>query len=404
MTDDVVDTLCRLIRIPSVNPMGRDVLGSPFGESAVTDFLEQFFQALGIPAYRQPVAPGRDNIVACVPGTAGEGPPRLILFDAHQDTVPVEGMTIDPWTPTIDQGRIYGRGACDVKGGMACLLTAFARLSAERPPGMPTLILACTVNEENGFTGARALAQLWSEGPTPFFPRPPDQVMVAEPTDLNVVVAHKGVIRWRCHAVGRAAHSSSPDLGENAIYHMGHALLQLERYAMELKKGSVDPRLGPATINVGTIHGGICVNAVPDSCTIEVDRRLIPEEDPDAARHHVLDWLAKHVPCADRLRHDPPFLVSRGLSDRRNSEFAERLAQVIRQQGHAAQCSGVPYGTNAPFFAATNVPTVVFGPGSIAQAHTAAEWIAIDQLHAAVEVYCAVGRGATFGGERERER
>ena len=219
-----------------------------------------------------------------------------MVFDAHQDTVPVEGMTIDPWNPTIEQGRVFGRGACDVKGAMACMLTAFARLAAERPPDMPTLILACTVNEENGFTGARALAQCWSEGPSPFFAHPPDQVIVAEPTDLHVVVTHKGVMRWRCHAFGRAAHSSNPDQGENAIYHMGHALLQLQRYATELKQGEFDPRLGPPTINVGTIHGGICVNAVPDSCTIEVDRRLLPDEDPATARQHVLDALAQTGP------------------------------------------------------------------------------------------------------------
>jgi acetylornithine deacetylase len=396
MTHDVVDTLCQLIRIPSVNPMGREVLGSPYGEHAVTEFLEQFFRTLGVPYYRQSVAPWRDNILARIDGTSGGAASPIVVFDVHQDTVPVEGMTIDPWNATIDQGRVYGRGACDVKGALACLLTVFARLATERPPGMPTLILACTVNEENGFTGARALAQCWAECPSPFFSHPPDQVIVAEPTDLNVVVAHKGVVRWRCHAQGRAAHSSSPDLGENAIYHMGHALVQLQRYAAELKKGSCDPRLGPPTINVGTVHGGICVNAVPDSCTIEVDRRLLPDEDPLVARQHVLDWLAQRVSCADRLRHDPPFLVSRGLSDGGNSDLARRLERVICTCGHAAQQMRVPYGTNAPAFAATDVPTVVFGPGSIAQAHTADEWIAIDQLQRAVDVYYAAGRGGTI--------
>jgi acetylornithine deacetylase len=400
MNHDVVETLRQLIRIPSVNPMGRDVQERPYGEHAVTDYIEQFFRALGVPFQRQHVAPQRDNIMARIDGTAADAARSIVLFDAHQDTVPVEGMTIDPWNPTIEQGRVFGRGACDVKGAMACMLTAFARLAAERPPDMPTLILACTVNEENGFTGARALTQYWSEGPSPFFAHPPDQVIVAEPTDLHVVVTHKGVMRWRCHALGRAAHSSNPDQGENAIYHMGHVLLQLQHYATELKRGEFDPRLGPPTINVGTIHGGICVNAVPDSCTIEVDRRLVPDEDPAAARQHVLDFLAQRVPCADRLRHEEPFLVSCGLSDSRNSELAQRLRQVICDRGHAAQHVGVPYGTNAPCFAATNVPTVVFGPGSIAQAHTADEWIAIDQLHTAVEVYYAVGRGGTVRGQR----
>jgi acetylornithine deacetylase/succinyl-diaminopimelate desuccinylase family protein len=398
MIPDVVETLRQLIRIPSVNPMGRDVTGEQYYERALTDYLEQFFQGLGVPICRQQVASRRDNILARIDAPAGDNQGSIVVFDAHQDTVPVDGMTIDPWEPRIDQGRVFGRGACDVKGAMACMLTAFARLAAERPPDMPTLIMACTVNEENGFTGARSLAQSWVDGTSPIFPRSPDQVIVAEPTGLHVVVTHKGVVRWRCHAVGRAAHSSCPDNGENAIYHMGHAVLQLQRWAEVLQQGARDPRLGPPTINVGTIHGGICVNAVPDLCTIEIDRRLIPEETPETARQQALDWLTQHVIVADRLRHDPPFLVSRGLSARGNAQLAQRLRQVIRKHGVAARRIGVPYGTNAPFFAATGVPTVVFGPGSIEQAHTAAEWVSIDQLHTAVEVYTAVGRGGTING------
>ena len=240
MIPDVVETLRQLIRIPSVNPMGRDVTGEQYYERALTDYLEQFFQDLGVPVCRQPVAPQRDNIMARIDAPAGDDQGSIVVFDVHQDTVPVDGMTIDPWEPRIDQGRVFGRGACDVKGAMACMLTAFARLAAERPPDMPTLIMACTVNEENGFTGARSLAQSWVDGTSPIVPRLPDQVIVAEPTGLHVVVTHKGVVRWRCHAVGRAAHSSCPDNGENAIYHMGHAVLQLQRCAEVLKQGACD--------------------------------------------------------------------------------------------------------------------------------------------------------------------
>jgi acetylornithine deacetylase len=392
---DVVETLQQLIRIPSVNPMGRDGTGTPYLESALTDHLEHFFRGLEVPFCRQHVAPGRENILARIDPPAPAGRGSIIVFDAHQDTVPVDGMTIDPWDPQIDQGRVLGRGACDVKGAMACMLTAFARLAAERPAHMPTLIMACTVNEENGFAGARRLTQSWKDGTLPLLDRIPDQVVVAEPTGLHVVVAHKGVMRWRCHAAGRAAHSSCPESGENAIYHMARAVLQLEQYADALQQVDCDPRLGPPTLNVGTIHGGLCANAVPDHCEIELDRRLLPDEDPEAARQQLLAWLTHHVPTADRLRHDPPFLVSRGLSDRDNASLARRLQQVIAQQGVAARLVGVPYGTNAPFYAATGAPTVVFGPGSIEQAHTAAEWVSIDHLHTAVTVFTAVGRGDT---------
>src|SRR5207249_11663727 len=121
------------------------------------------------------------------------------LFEAHQDTVPVDGMTIPPWTPDVRDGRIYGRGSTDIKGGMAAMLAALSRLAIERPPNMPTIVLACTVNEEHGFTGATHLTKLWTGGGSKLMPRAPDAAVVAEPTLLNVVVAHKGVVRWRCH-------------------------------------------------------------------------------------------------------------------------------------------------------------------------------------------------------------
>ncbi len=397
-TLELIPTLQQLIRIPSVNPMGRSVAGAPYGEHALTDFLEQSFRALGLPCCRQTVAPGRENIIARLDAPYDADRRSVILFEAHQDTVPADGMTIDPWEPRIEQGRVFGRGACDVKGAMACMLAALAQLSDTRPPEMPTLLMACTVNEEHGFTGAQRLAQSWQDGSLPLLDRAPDQVIVAEPTDLQVVVTHKGLVRWRCHAAGRAAHSACPDRGENAIYHMARTVLELERLAHALQRAPGDPRLGPPTLNVGTIHGGICVNAVPDQCTIEIDRRVLPDETPEAARQQALDWLAQHLPDADRVRHEPPFLISAGLSDRENRQLATRLQQMIQARGGTAHQVGVPYGTNAPFYAAAGAPTVVFGPGSIAQAHTADEWISIDQLHAATDLFTAVGRGATLDG------
>jgi len=395
MIPDVVETLQGLIRIPSVNPMGREVTGAPFLESALTDHLEQFFRRLAVTCWRQPVAPGRDNLLARLDPPTDSDRRAMVVFEAHQDTVPVEGMTIEPFEPRIDGGRVYGRGACDVKGALACMLTAFARLADERPSDMPTLILACTVNEEHGFAGAQALAHAWSARRHPMLPRTPDQVIVAEPTGLDVVVTHKGVLRWRCQALGRAAHSSRPTDGDNAIYRMAQTVSELERYAEALQQRAADPRLGPPSLSVGTIHGGICVNTVPDLCTIEIDQRLLPDEPPDAARQQVLDWLAGRTDDPGRIRHEPPSLVCPGLGDQDNRELADRLSVVAAAQGAPARRVGVPYGTNAPFYAATGAPTVVFGPGSIEQAHTADEWIALDQLHTAVEIYTAVGRGLT---------
>jgi acetylornithine deacetylase len=391
MPYDVVETLSRLVRTPSVNPMGRDVHGPEYYEYAVTALLEEYFEQLDVPWYRQPVAPGRDNIIARLDGAvAPEHGGAVLVFEAHQDTVPVDGMTIDPWEPAIRDGRLYGRGACDVKGGLACMLTAFARLAQHRPAPGPTVLIACTVNEEHGFSGARALADAWARHDLPLLPRRPDAVIVAEPTSLDVVVAHKGCVRWRCIAQGRAAHSAFPGRGENAVYQMAHALVALQNYAHQLEQSETRSPLGTPTLSVGTIQGGICVNAVPDRCVIEIDRRLMPDEHPDAARDAAMQWIAQHVPHADRLRHEPPFLAGPGLPDQTPTRLAQRLRDALAGFGRSPSWLAVPYCTDAPFFAALGIPTVVFGPGSIEQAHTEAEWVPLDQLAVATDVLHAL--------------
>jgi acetylornithine deacetylase/succinyl-diaminopimelate desuccinylase-like protein len=380
---DLVKTLAELVAIPSVNPMGRDVTGPQFYEHRLTEYLERFFGALGLPVERQTIDPLRDNIIARLDG---DDDAPVLLWDAHQDTVPVEGMTIDPFGATIQQGRLYGRGACDIKGGLAAMLAAFARLAEERPPRRPTVLMACTVNEEHGFTGAEGLCRLWSEGAKSIFPRRPDMAIVAEPTRLDVVVAHKGMVRWRCQTVGRAAHSSQPQLGQNAIFRMAPVLTALAHYQLEvLPRLNEHPLCGRPTLSVGTIHGGTSVNTVPDLCTIEIDRRLLPGDDPQDAYQHVIDFLRENAADSGRLEHLPPMMRSRGLSNDNNGALADRLAATVRESRRSVRQIGVPFGTNAAAFGA-HCPTVVFGPGSIDQAHTADEWIALEELELASEI------------------
>ncbi len=385
--DSVIATLCELIRIPSVNPMDRAARGSEHCEARLTDWLQDRFETLGLPWQRQAVSPRRDNIYARLDGDRSptEGG-QVIVFEVHQDTVPVDGMTIAPWTPVHDGDRIYGRGAADVKGGMACMLTALARLQRQRPRSMPTIIMACSVNEENGFTGAYAMAEAWQRDELSILPRLPDAVIVAEPTLLDVVVAHKGLVRWRCTSRGRAAHSSCPQDGDNAIYCMARALEALEEYATKLAAGNSHPMLGPPTLSVGTIRGGLSVNTVPDRCVIEIDRRLLPDETPADARQHAIDWLAARVPHPDRLEHAAPFLAAEGLDQDDNSRLAAALSAAVRARGFRGRHIGVPYATDAHAFARIHIPTVVFGPGSTAQAHTTDEWISVQQLEAAVAI------------------
>lgn len=392
-----VAILRELVAIPSVNPMAGAASGPDVGEERLTDFLESLFTRLGLTCLRQPVEPGRDNLLAKLDG---EVPPQdggaLLLFGVHQDTVPVAGMTIDPYGGEIRDGRLYGRGACDVKGGMAAMIAAVARLAEERPPGMPTIVLACTVNEECGFSGAQALVDLCRGQSGSFLPRRPDAAVVAEPTELDVVLAHKGVVRWRCHTRGLAAHSAHPEQGDNAIYKMGRALVAVDRYQREVI-GSLGfhPLCGRPTISVGTIEGGVGVNVVPDHCVVQIDRRLLPGESPEVAIRHLSEYLNQETGLA--LEHDPPFMQGLPLSEQENGPLAERLWAVAAEVAGQCRQIAVAYATDAAFFAAAGIPTVVFGPGSIRQAHTVDEWIALEQLKLATEIYYRFGQSMVAG-------
>ena len=185
-----------LVRIPSINPMGRPLQGPEIYEHRLTAYLEEFFRGLGVPYERQTVAPLRDNIWArCeLPGAR-----RTLCLEAHQDTVPAENMTIDPFGAKVENGRLYGRGACDIKGGMAAMLATLARIARDKPRGAANVVMACTVDEEHTFTGVRALVKRGLKA---------DMAVVAEPTDLNIVHAHKGIARWHVTTAGRSCHSS----------------------------------------------------------------------------------------------------------------------------------------------------------------------------------------------------
>jgi acetylornithine deacetylase len=383
---DVVRLAQQLVRIPSLNPMNRPVSGPEYLEGRVTDFLQQLVsQDLGLPCERHPVLPGRDNLITRLEGL-GDLAHQTLLLEVHQDTVPVDGMTIAPFAAQLEDGRIFGRGSCDVKGGMSAFLTTIGRLMDEPTSHRPTIVVAFTVNEENGFDGVKHLRDLWQSGKSRLLPAAPTAAIVAEPTELDVVVAHKGTIRWQCHARGRAAHSSNPSAGDNAIYRMGKALEALAKYAQNGFPPQLShPLVGRPSLSVGTIQGGVSVNTVPDHCVIEIDRRLLPDESAAEARSHLENYLAEHL--GDPLiEHAAPFLTSPALSSARNGSLAGSLEQTLRKHGLPGRSKGVPFGTDAGTISGAGVPVVVFGPGSIEQAHTKDEWIAVDSLEASVEV------------------
>ena len=377
--------LADLVRLPSVNPMGRtDLPPEVLYESRVTRCLEHELRNLGARVRRQPVAPGRDNLVAVYepPGPA----PFAAVFEAHQDTVPVEGMTVDPFGAAVENGRLYGRGACDVKAGVAVMLAAFARLVRERPAGSAKVTLAFTVDEEHTFLGVQELVRSGVRA---------DYAVVAEPTLLDIVRAHKGVVRWQVETPGRACHSSRPEQGVNAVYRMARLLRGVEEYAERLRNSPPDPLLGPPTLSVGRITGGVSPNTVPDSCRIEIDRRLIPGESPADAVADLDAFLATYPGVDFPFATSGPRLACPPLSPANSGELVERLGRAIDSVVGRHEVHAVPYGTDASTLSGVGIPAVVFGPGDIAQAHTKDEWIDLGQLEPAAEILFrfACGRG-----------
>ncbi len=368
-----------LVALPSINPMGRPLTGPDIFEHRVTAYLESFFRDLGVRYQRQSVAPLRDNIVAF---HEPPGATWTLMLEAHQDTVPTDHMTIDPFGAAISNGRLSGRGACDIKGGMSAMLAAFARLVREKPARGARVIMACTVDEEHTFLGVQRLVRDDLRGGVPG----PVCAVVAEPTRLDVVHAHKGVARWSLRATGRSCHSSQPELGVNAIYRMAGLLGLVERYAEELRASRSHPLLGPATLSVGRIEGGTSVNTVPDRCQAEIDRRVLPGETAAGVRQEFEDYLRRQAPAGSDFSCSDIWLNCPALGPERSGELVAKLGRAIDSVRGSHRVVPVPYGTDASTIAQAGIPAVVFGPGNIEQAHTCDEWIDLAEVEAASEI------------------
>ncbi len=365
-----------LVAIPSVNPMGRPLTGPHLYEGRVSDYLEDFFRRLGVPFLTQAVAePGRRNVIAWYDGPS---PERVVVMEVHQDTVPTDHMIIDPFGAVIEGERLYGRGACDVKGGMAAMLHAFASVVRERAAIPARVVMACTVDEEHTFLGVQELVRSgWLTQPGW-----PVEAIVAEPTDLNIVDAHKGVVRWAVETSGRSCHSSRPDRGDNAIYRMGRVLPLIEAFARSLMERTY-PRLGPATLSVGMIAGGTSVNTVPDRCLVEIDRRLLPGEPPLEAWSELDTFLRERLGPDYPCRMRTPGLQMPALGNELSAETTRRLGEAIDSVVGRHEVQAVPYGTDASTFAGHGIPAVVFGPGDIGKAHTVDEWVPLVEVEKA---------------------
>ena len=366
MDSGVFDHLKALIRIPSINPMGRTDDSPTYGESRVGDYLISWARANGFKPRIDEVVPGRRNVVV---EWAAPSPKKSILLEVHQDTVPVEGMIIDPFGGERRDGRIWGRGACDVKGSMAVVLGLLEWLRHHPAPPAVRVVAAFTIDEEHTFFGVQHLTRNLP---------PIDAAIVFEPTCLHIVDAHKGVARFAVETRGVACHSSRPQDGVNAIERMAEVVTQLARHHRDLAE-RIDGRLGPPTLNIGTISGGVSPNTVPDRCRVELDRRLVPGETAEGSRQEIVALVGAEDVEVGPLTFACPALAPHPELGPLKQSLGASIDSVLGSHRVVA----VPYGTDASSLAEAGVPCVVFGPGDIAQAHTKDEWIAETELVAA---------------------
>lgn len=353
-----------LIALPSVNP---SFGGS--GEASVADFVAETLGKAGLHPERQSVfAGGRDNVFARV----GEGP--ALLLEAHMDTVATEGwLSGSPFDPVEKDGRVYGRGACDTKASLAVFLAVAAHFSRQPQTLRVPLVFAATIDEEEMQAGAARLmeAGLNLQG-----------AITGEPTMLDVIHAHKGILRFKIRTEGVAAHSAYPERGKNAIVRMGSVLPRISEYAAALSERPSHSALGKATLNIGTIRGGQAVNVVPDSCVIDIDRRLLPEETGEG----VLEEIRRELAGLEGVTVEPPLLDRIGIDTPLDSALAKDLGAAVRKIKGECRFLSAPYMTNATAYASAGIPSLVFGPGDIAQAHTRDEHIEISQLAGAFRI------------------
>ena len=366
---DVTGLLSDLVAIPSINPMGRPSDGDRFREQQIAGYVAEYMRSSGMDVSVSDVAPGRPNVIGYVDAGAAE----TILLEAHLDTVHVDNMAIEPFTPVVRDGRLYGRGACDTKGSLAAFLAAVTDCLATPKRLKYNVVVAAVADEEYQFTGARHAVEAGLKA---------DAGIVGEPTRLRIVRAHKGLVRWRIITHGVAAHSAFPERGRNAIYVMGQVLTRIERYARRLAEREGHALLGPRTLSVGVIEGGSAVNIVPDGCSIEIDRRALPGEQAD----EILDDVRTQLRDINDWEFSPPHVAIMGMEVPEDAPVVRRLAAAVHAMTGDVMVETAPYMTNASVYNAAGIPTVVFGPGDIARAHTDSEFIPLDELNTAVTI------------------
>jgi acetylornithine deacetylase len=357
-----------LVATPSVNPQ---MEAGGAAEGAVAELTAGWLQDWGLATETTEVAPGRYNVVATLDG---DGP--TLLLNGHMDTVGVGGMTIEPFEAVIEGGRLWGRGSCDMKSGLAVILAVTRRLASHG--ARPNLIVALTADEEQASAGMYSFVASGMSA---------DLAVVTEPTSLKVMPAHKGFVWIEASFSGRAAHGSRPDLGVDAIRHAALYLASLDEYAAELKSREEHPLLLHGSIHAGTITGGTAPSVYPDACKLLVERRTMPGERPEdvvAEFQRVLNDLVQREPGIDGKLGMT--LERPGTEVPEDSPLVQGLLRASDAHGVEPRIEGMTAWVDAALLNEAGIPAVCFGPGDIAQAHTEDEWVDVEQIRTCADV------------------
>lgn len=375
--EEAAQLLARFVAIPSITlAQGQSAPDARYGEARMAEAVIAYLAGLGLTPAVEEIEPGRPQVTVGVGNTAG---PDLLLT-SHLDTVAPVGWAEDPFVPRVLEGRLHGLGACDDKGCLVAMLLALGRIvrRGRELPGRLTFI--AMVGEEMFGVGSRALTA---------GPYRPDAAIVGEPTEMRVVRMECGNVRWRVHTTGRAAHGSRPWEGDSAIYRMGDVLRLLrDEVAPAVRAIPLPPDvaelggIGAAAMNAGVIRGGSGVNIVPDRCTLDLERRVLPGEDPvasmEAINAHLRDRLG-----SEHLEFEPPIAVNHPLATPPDHPVVRAFSTVLEEFHLDPAPAGVSFGSDANRLAAVHVPCVLFGPGSIRQAHTNDEWVCLQEVYTA---------------------
>ena len=388
MAHKTPDTCTQLLRdMIGFNSVNAHVSGIPDAERPLAEYLETVASQMGLQTQQLAIdgGPTFNMLVTCKIDDAAP----WLAFDSHMDTVSIEGMSIDPFAGHVKDGRMYGRGACDTKSSGAAMLWALKQYYAgsEKPNN---IAIAFVTDEELYKTGTHA----FTKEQLPKLGWKPAGVIVGEPTELAPIIAHNGAVRWTIRTLGVAAHSSAPSQGKSAISMMVRAIDAIESLYIPTLTTS-HPLTGKSQCSINMIKGGTQVNVIADSCTVKVDRRTVPGEDAEQVIPTVtklLDKLAGNDPNFNYEQDD--IYIDPTLDPLGSESLLTYVQGRLNAMGLPSEGRGVAYGTDAAQYnKVSSVPTVVIGPGHINQAHTHDEWIALDQVNGAIDLYLNLMRG-----------